>query len=256
MVKTLTTVILLLVPIVGFSQTIQLPVNTDNSELFVRIDKDRLKDLDSVYIVESGSESNFVSGGEYRGYYFRSDHKPLLFFGRDRTASLVYKGRTYSNLVLQYDTYLDEVIYMVYNNWDAIQVSLNHDNISRFDLYFGGDTLSFRYLSDELYPSFNLGDGFYEMVHDGKYKYIIRHGSTHYMRSGVDEYGYKPIGYVMLGDGFIKITSRKQFLKLFGSRSKEVRQFVDNNKIRIGKASKYQIINILQYYERLVTENS
>jgi hypothetical protein len=149
MVKTIITELLLLVSIAGFSQTIQLPINTDNGELFVRIDKDQLIDLDSLYVVESGCGSDFISGREYRGYYFRSDHKPVLFFGTERTASLVYKGRTYSNLVLQYDTYLDELIYMVYDNWNASQVAFNHDNISRFDLYFNGDTLSFRYISDQ-----------------------------------------------------------------------------------------------------------
>ena len=96
MVKTIITGLLLLVSFAGFSQTIQLPINTDNGELFVRIDKDQLKDLDSLYVVESGCGSDFISGREYRGYYFRSDHKPVLFFGTERTASLVYKGRTYS----------------------------------------------------------------------------------------------------------------------------------------------------------------
>ena len=136
MVKTIITGFLLLVSFAGFSQTIKLPVNTDNSELFVRIDKDHLKEIDSLYVVESGCGNDFISGREYRGYYFRSDHKPVLFYGRERTASLVYKGRTYVDLVLQYDTYLDQVIYMIYNNWNASQVALNSDNISRFDLYF------------------------------------------------------------------------------------------------------------------------
>ena len=253
MVKTIIAGFLFLVSFMGFSQTIHLPLNVDNSELFVSLDKDNLQDLDSLYVVESGIGSDFISGSEYRGYYFRSDHKPVLFFGRERTASLVYRGRTYQNLVLQYDTYLDEVIYMVYNNWDANQVALNSDNISRFDLYFDSDTLSFRYLSDKLYPSFNLDDGFYEMVYDGKCKYIIKHGSIHYMRNGVDDYDYKPIGYVMIDDGFVKITSRKKFVNLFGSKSKEIKQFIGNNRIRIGRADTYQIKNILRFYESLAT---
>jgi len=255
MVKTLIAGFLLLVSFIGFSQTVQLPLNADNSELFAGIDKDHLKDLDSLYLVESGSDSSFISGREYRGYYFRSDYKPILFFGRDRTASLVYKGRTYNNLLLQYDTYLDQVIYMVYSNWDASQLALNSDNISRFDLCFKDDTLTFRYVSDELYPSFNLDDGFYEVVYDGKCKYIIRHGSTHYMRNGVDEYGYKPAGYVLTDGGFAKITSRKQFVNLFGSKSKEIKQFIGSNGIRIRKADKNQIKKILVFYEGLAAEN-
>lgn len=252
MAKTIITGLLLLVTFRGFSQTVQVPVNTDNSELFVRIDKDRLRDLDSLYVVESGSGSDFISGREYRGYYFRSDHKPVLFYGRERTASLVCKGRTYANLVLQYDTYLDQVIYMVYDNWNASQLAINSDNISRFDLYFDYDTLTFRHISDELYPSFNLDDGFYEVVHDGKCKYIISHRSTHYMRNGVDEYDYKPTGYVMVNGGFNKITTQKQFVNLFGDKSKEIKQFIENNRIRINRADKRQIKEILKFYESLL----
>ncbi len=251
MVKTIITGCLSLVSFMGFSQTIQLPVNADNSELFVRIDNDRLKDVDSLYVVDSGSRSDFISGREYRGYYFRSDHKPVLFYGRERTASLVYKGRTYNGLTLQYDTYLGQVVYMTYHNWDAGQVALNSDNISRFELYFDNDTLTFRYISDELWPSFNLDNGFYEVVYDGKCKYIIKHRSSHIIRNGLDEYDYKPTGYVMINSEFVKISSRKQFVKLFGDKSKEIKQFVETKRIRISKADKRQITEILKFYESL-----
>ncbi len=251
MVKTIITGCLSLVSFMGFSQTIQLPVNADNSELFVRIDNDRLKDIDSLYIVKSGVGRDFITGREYRVYYFRSEHKPALFYGRERTASLVYKGRTYSGLVLQYDTYLGQVFYMTYHNWEASQVALNSDNVSRFELYFDNDTLTFRYISKELWPSFNLDDGFYEVVYDGQCKYIIRHGSSHLIRNGVDEYDYKPTGYVMISNEFVKISSRKQFVKLFGDKSNEIKQFVENKRIRISKADKDQITEILKFHESL-----
>jgi hypothetical protein len=249
--KTIISIHLFLVSFIAFSQTTPSSVNADNSEYFVRIDKDRLKDVDSLYVVESGVGRDFITGREYRGFYFRSDHKPVLFYGRERTASLVYKGRTYSGLVLQYDTYLGQVFYMTYHNWDASQVALDSDNVSRFDLYFDNDTLTFRYISDELWPSFNLGDGFYEVVYDGTCKYIIRHGSSHIIRNGLDEYDYKPIGYVLINSGFVKISSRKQFVNLFGDKSKEIKQFVENKRIRISKADKPQITEILRFYESL-----
>jgi len=251
MVKTIITGLLFLFPLMGFSQMVLLPVNDDNSELFVRIDKDQLKDLDSLYVVESGCGRDFINGREYRGYYFRSEHKPVLYYGRERTASLVYKGRTYTNLALQYDTYLGQVFYMTYHDWDASQVALNSDNVSRFELCFDNDTLTFCYISKELWPSFNLGNGFYEVVYDGKCKYIVRHGSSHIIRNGMDEYDYKPVGYVMVNGGFVRISSRKQFVNLFGEKSKEIKQFVEDNRIRISKADKRQVTGILRFYENL-----
>jgi hypothetical protein len=75
------------------------------------------------------------------------------------------------------------------------------------------------------------------------------------MRNGVDEYGYKPAGYVMTDAGFTRITSRKQFVNLFGSKSKEIKQFIGSNGIRIRKADKNQIKNILVFYEGLMAVN-
>ena len=77
--------------------------------------------------------------------------------------------------------------------------------------------------------------------------------STYYLRNGVDEYDYKPIGYVMIDGGFIKITSQKKFMQLFGSKSKEIKQFAADNRIRIGRADKYQIEEILKFYESTAT---
>ena len=71
------------------------------------------------------------------------------------------------------------------------------------------------------------------------------------MRNGVDEYDYKPTGYIMVDSGFMKITSRKQFVNLFGDKSKEIKQFVENNRIRVSKADKNQITAILRFYESL-----
>ncbi len=105
MIKTIITGLLVLVSFEGFSQTNHLPLNTDNSEFFVRTEKEQLKDLDSLYVAETGCGNNFINGRDYVQYYLRSEHKPILYSERERTASLTYSGRVYSNLVLQYDTY-------------------------------------------------------------------------------------------------------------------------------------------------------
>jgi hypothetical protein len=254
--KTIIAGLLLLVSFEGFSQTNYLPFNADNSDFFVSTEKEQLKYLDSLYVVETGYVNNFINGRDYIQYYFRSDHKPILHYDRERSASLTYKGRAYDNLVLQYDTYFDKVIYsdnsMVYN--DIVrQVALNSANINRFILYFDNDTLNFRYFSDEFDPAFNLEDGFYEVVYDGTCKYLVRHKSTKYKFQGVDEYSYKPSGYVRVGDVFVRITSRKQFVNLFSGKSKEINRIISEKRIKIRMADKHQIADILRFYESIET---
>jgi hypothetical protein len=256
MIKTIISGLLLLVLFEGSSQTNHLSLDTDNSEFFVRIEKEQLKFLDSLYTVETGCGKDFINGRDYVQYYPRSEHKPILYPDKEGTASLTYRGRAYRNLVLHYDTYFDQVIYGIKTTTSrdyVRQVALNSDNISQFVLYFDHDTLTFRYFSNKLDPYFNLDDGFYEVVYNGRCKYLVRHMSTHYMLNGVDEYSYDPSGYVMVGDGFVRITSRKQFVHLFGKRSKEIKQTIKERRISIRRADKHQIADILRFYESIET---
>lgn len=248
--------LLLIFSFAGFSQANHLPLNDYDSEFFARLEKEQLRYLDSLYVVESGCVRDFINGKDYQPYYFHSDNKPILFSDKERTASLICSGRVYDNLVLQYDTYLDQVIYFINSlGSDNIlrMVALNRYTISKFVLYFDNDTLTFRFFSDEADPAFNLEDGFYELVYDGMCKYLVKHKSTNYELNGVDEYAYEPSGYVMVGDRFVRITSRKQFVNLFCNKSKEINQFMTEKRIKLRRADKHEISGILKFYESIDT---
>jgi hypothetical protein len=256
MIKTIITGLLAFFSFEVFPQINYLPVNSDNRDLFVQTEKEQRKELDSLYVAETGSGTDFINGRDYTQYFLRSEHKPLLYSERERTASLTYCGRVYSNLVLQYDIYLDKVIYGIKtatSNDIVRRVALNSDNISRFDLCFDNDTLIFRHFSARLDQGFNLDDGFYEVVYDGRCKYLLKYKSTRYKLNGVDEYSFDLSGYVMIGEGFVRITSRKQFVGLFGYRSEVIKQYIKEKRIKINKAEKHQIADILKFYESIET---
>jgi hypothetical protein len=54
-----------------------------------------------------------------------------------------------------------------------------------------------------------------------------------------------------MGEGFVLITSQKRFVNLFGDKSKEIKQFIADRRIRIARADKHQITEILRFYESL-----
>ena len=212
------------------------------------------------YIEKTAPALGFVNGREYYIYHFRSKNSPILRNDERRTANLTFRGRTYYNIVLQYDTYTDEVIY----SYDTVtvdnkipRVSLNKYDVISFDLCFDYDTLHFRYLSGASDPTFSLPDGYYEVVLESKSRFIIRHKSEKYtnldyMNSyAIDEYLYHPIFYINTGDGFQKITSRKQFIKLFSPAAAQISRFLRTNRIKFRKADKGQITRVLKYYEQI-----
>lgn len=195
-----------------------------------------------------------INGKEYESYYTRSVIKPLLFPGKERTASIITNTRRYNNLTLQYDTFLDEVIYTDTSrtiNFIFPQIALNKDIINGFNLYFKDDSLIFRYFRLPECTAKNLEEGFYEVAYEGKSKYIIKHESSFYVREGLNNYKYSPKNFISSGETFYKIKSRKSLLSLFGENSRRVKEYMHSSGIRIKKADKDQFISILKFYDSL-----
>jgi hypothetical protein len=208
--------------------------------------------LEKIYYSSVTAPNELINGKEYLPYYWQSGTNPLLFFNRNRTATLFFRNMEIRNLTLQYDTYLDEVIYTDNTrtvNGQLARIALNRDNIKGFDLYFDYDTIRFRYLKFPAESAGRMKDGFYEVAYDGKSTFLIRHRSTLYNKEGRDKYGYSPEKYVLSGDTWVKITSKNSLMKIFGDREKEMSAIVHRSKIKVPRASKEQIAEILRYYD-------
>lgn len=229
-------------------------IESDPEQLFTRLEEAQVNHVNSLYLKNTTSPRELIHGKEYERYWKNSKKSPLLYPETDRMCSIVFRGRSYDNIVLQYDTFTDQVIYtddnLIFGNrvW---QVALNSDYIERFDLRLGYDTLKFKYFRSDQDSTFTLKDGFYEVVYDSKCKYIIRHISTRAIVQGIDKYYYSPVGYVRIGNEYSEIISKDQFIRLFGDKSAAVKQMIRHYNIRVVKPDKTQIAEVLKYYEML-----
>ena len=214
--------------------------------------------LFEIYYKDVGGVDQLVNGREYIPYYPHSKLKPLLFIGKAHTASLLLNGREYNNLPLEYDTYSDVVIYadttrLINNRY--YQIALNKDPIDGFNLYFGQDSLKFRYIRFNEKDDSKLEDGFYEVAYEGVTDFFIRHKSVVHEKEGKDEYYYSPVNYVKIGNAYERIRTTKGFVKLFGDKSEHIKKFIHLHNINIKRTDKQQLISILKYYEILVKED-
>jgi hypothetical protein len=220
-----------------------------------------LSDAQIWYIQNSYSEKvqvpkDLINGKEYESYYTRSKSKPLLYIDKKRTATVFTPTRQYNNLTLQYDTFLDEVIYTDTSrtiNYRFPEIALNKDIVDGFNLYFADDSLIFRYFKPPECTKNNLKEGYYEVGYLGKSRYVIKHESSFYVREGLNEYKYVPENYISVGDVFYRVKNRSGLLKLFGDKSGEMKKYLHQSRIRIRQAGKYQFVSILKYYDSLLT---
>jgi hypothetical protein len=244
--------LLLLCSFIGLSQETAIIIAAGEKNMIAHTEKAQKEYLEKAYSLAVGVEDGVVNGRTYFPYHYRSKNKPLLFFEKDRTASITMNGRKYENIILQYDTFTDEVIFPEIENKHGqglYQISLNKDIIDSFVLFFKDDTLTFRNITEKEVRGAGLPPGFFEIAYDGDSKYVVRHASAVHQKNGIDEYFYSPSGYVNTGGGFTRIRSNGQFIKMFGTRSAEMKKIVDRYKINVRKANKNQIISALRLFD-------
>jgi hypothetical protein len=253
--------LLLLSPILIFDVTLsgQTGNNEKNSSATISVSAcivtlvaEQARFLKNSYSVKNEAPKELINGKEYESYYTRSKIKPLLFPDKAGTASAITRDRRYDNLILQYDTYLDEVIYTDASktiNFRFPQIALNKNIIDGFNLYFEDDTLLFKNFRLPECSSRNLKEGFYEVVYKGESQYIIKHESSFYEREGLFNYKYSPVNYISTRNEFYPVKNRKSLLRLMGENSKDIKKFLHISGIRIRQAGKDQFVDILKYYD-------
>jgi hypothetical protein len=195
-----------------------------------------------------------INGKDYFQYYLRSKLKPILFFDQESKASIVFNDRELKNITLEYDTFLDEVIYTDttrYINYPYCMIALNKNSFVSFCLFVNKDTMLFRYFPAKGTSTFNLKEGYYEVVYEGRSSYIIRHQSTVVESNGIRDYYYKPIAYLLTGGAYVRVRSSKQLVKILDPVSGEIKNYLRANRIKMRNADKRQIINVLSYYDKL-----
>jgi hypothetical protein len=259
-IKILFQLFLLLVTFASYGQNSNLlNMNSLNSPGNLNIES--LTERQIGYIKNAYSEKveapkELINGKEYASYYTRSIFKPLLFPDKKRTAKIFTRTRQYNNLTLQYDTFLDEVIYTDVSrtiNYSFPQIALNKDIIEGFNLYFDDDSLVFRYFRLPDCARYKLNEGFYEVAYEGKSRYVIKHTSSFYVREGLNAYKYVPENYISTGDVFYRVKNKRSFLRLFGEKSGEIKKFIHLSGIRIRQADKNQFVSIMKFYDSLFT---
>ena len=199
------------------------------------------------------SRSNeILNGREYEYYFYPQVSSPLIPAKQHPTASIVINGKKYENITLQYDTFKDLLVYFDPTNFEdglICPVSLNKYIIDEFNLKVSSDNLRFRYF--EIPKEENLKSGFYEIVYDGESQFIIKHSSNKYIDEGRDNYRYNPIWYFVIRDDYYMIKGKRSLLKALPDHVKDVKKHIKSLKISVRKASNYEILNILRYYDSI-----
>lgn len=245
---------LFLCPVLIYAQNFSPPVNA-NEESFLLRNETQKENLYKFYRKNIDPGFNLINGREYHPYYLSSTRKPIFLWGEKYSSAIVIKGVRYNDILLEYDSYMDEVLYFdssrSFRNL-PLRIAINKDIVDLFEFIQDNDTLRFKFFRNS--NNFNLNDGFYEDVYDNKSIFLIKHYSNCTLNNGINDYPYHTISYINVGNGFVRFKSVRQLCRLMGYYSSDVRKYCRKQGFPAGSKDKKQIETVLLYYDDLKSQ--
>jgi hypothetical protein len=195
-----------------------------------------------------------LNGREYK-YYFRPKvSSPLIPEDHAPTASVIIRNKRYENVMLLYDTYMDLLVYYNPGNLSrsgVATVSVNRYLIDEFTLQLASGRARFRYLDFPDDQQGGLSSGFYEIVSEGEWMFIIDHNAIQKVQNGAVAYQYTTERFIISPTAVNKIKGKKSLLNAFSDKAEEVNNYLKKAKIQVRSADKEQIKGVIEYYTGL-----
>jgi len=173
---------------------------------------------------------------------------PLLMDKYWPTAEVSYSGLHYSGEVVNYDLSKDEMIIYRSEEGNIKFVVISNEKLTGFTFT---DTITgkkYFYEYKEL-PGIE-GKALYEMAASGRIILYIKPLKKTELRTAgdgmggfIDYYEY----YLSEGDGFTRITSNRQFIKLSTEHEAEVKKYIRTHRIKIDEKRPGNIIDLVHY---------
>jgi hypothetical protein len=177
---------------------------------------------------------------------------PLLMSKYWPTGDLYYNGLHYSGQVMNYDLFKEEMIIYSHEKEKVIFVVISNEKLSGFTFT---DTITNRkhiYEYREL-PGIR-GNALYEKASAGKILLYIKPIKTVELRSaneGFGEYIDHLEYYLNNGDGFARITSKGQLIKLLPDHRTELKRYMWDHSFKLSERNPENIIDLVRYCNSL-----
>jgi len=193
----------------------------------------------------TGIEYPFVIGYNYNQVTNSESNHPYFKENKWTKGSLVYQGLHYTAEGLKYDIETDKLIYLMYDKDNTMNgIALDENFIREFSVL----NSTFRYYYDlKNDTGRKLKAGYYEVVYDGKLKFLVRSMKSKTMN---DFSSFTDL--FLLKDGtMIDINNTGKLIRQLKDKEKRVTEFVKANLLKLNKSDYSSASKILKFYENL-----
>lgn len=165
--------------------------------------------------------------------------------------SLVYNAISYPVNNIKYDIENDKLVYLKYSqDYSMISIALDEHFIPQFSF----SNTAFRYFTGLKNRSgIRLKDGYYEVVYDGKLKFLIRWEKAQVFDENAASMKYKTSTdmFLLKNGKMIRVRSLAKLKRQLKDQKKLIRRFTRSNYLRLNESDYSSAAKVLNYYESL-----
>ena len=190
-------------------------------------------------------ESPFIIGCYYNPVTNSESNHPYFKENKWVKGSLLYQDVLYTVEHLKYDIEIDKPIYLKYGKDNTMNcVALDKNFICEFCIL----NSSFRYYNGlKNDTGRKLKAGYYEVVYDGKLKFLVRNEKSETM----NDFSSTTDLYLLKDSTMIEISSMGNLIRQLKDKEKTVKEFVKVNSLKLNKSDYTSAYRILKFYENL-----
>ena len=225
--------------------------NTSNAQFSIKdslIYTEAIKNLVATYHNNIGDQTGKYNGSQNAGYTvsFYEGH-PYFFKDELSKGSITYDNAVFDNVELLYDEVKDWVILQDSTH----RIQLVSERLQGFTVF---NQPFIRLEKDANTPI--VASGFYQVLYDGAtklYKKEVKNIKEKFSNTPELTVLFEKTFYYYIkkGNRFYPIVKKKDFLKIFNDKGKELNDFISNTKLNFRKDKDNTLTKLLTYYDQL-----
>lgn len=172
----------------------------------------------------------------------------FLFSGDFLNGSISEQGRTYKNIMLRYDIFTDE---LTAKNHQGVILQLNKEVIDSFTLNYNYKTWMFVSVTGDSTKGLT---GYVNVLYRGKTAFYVKYRKAielFAVDGKYDKFYELNKMFIDLNGNVYHFSGRRQLLKLLAEHRKEVRSYINQQKLIIRRDNPESFIPVIKYYDSL-----
>jgi hypothetical protein len=195
-------------------------------------------------------DQTLYNGKIWRNLYYMIKEDQFLFSKEFLPGSVWIRGKLFTNVLLKYDIYKDELI-TPFDDGKLLQ--LNKEMIDSFSLSFQNTKYRFIKARED---SLKETKSFFNILYNGKTSLLVKYSKKidkMAVEGKYDEFYLIRKVYLDMGNGLLQVTGKKDLLKYLPEKQAQVKEYMKINKLRVSEKTPGSFLPVIRFYDSLMS---